>query len=277
MVSREVDIVYSKMWSIVAGAEMTDKQDSYFKALGIRRDKTAPEIDGERLREAYKRAHEIRKFEIEMYWRRSSYMWTLQAAALAGLAIVVAQYDVSPLSCSEQPTQAEADCVANRIRLIVLAGVWLFGVFSAYVWFLLLRGAKYWQNNWERHLDTLEDHFSGALYKTYPAAESKAPYSVTKLNELMALFMFTLWLIIGISAMALLTAQIHFMLIAVAVAFVIFFLTWFFDDCLRMTGYPELSNTEPSSDLVQQNRLEVVRRPRPVYQERSHDTDNNEP
>jgi lipopolysaccharide export LptBFGC system permease protein LptF len=34
--------------------------------------------------EALKTAHDIRKFEIELYWKRATYFWTFIAAAFAG-------------------------------------------------------------------------------------------------------------------------------------------------------------------------------------------------
>lgn len=59
----------------------------YFEALGIDLEDKSEE-NRCRLREAYDKAHEIRQFEIELYWRRSTYFWTMQAAVLAGIALV---------------------------------------------------------------------------------------------------------------------------------------------------------------------------------------------
>jgi len=33
---------------------------------------------------ALEKAHDIRKFEIELYWKRASYFWTIIAVAFAG-------------------------------------------------------------------------------------------------------------------------------------------------------------------------------------------------
>ena len=36
---------------------------------------------------ALNRAHEIRKFEIELYWKRATYFWLLQAAVFTALGL----------------------------------------------------------------------------------------------------------------------------------------------------------------------------------------------
>src|SRR5688572_33382321 len=45
-------------------------------------------VSNSRQAEALKVAHDIRKFEIELYWKRSAYFWTFIAAALAGYFVL---------------------------------------------------------------------------------------------------------------------------------------------------------------------------------------------
>ncbi len=91
-------------------------------------------------------ALDIRKFEIELYWKRATYFWTFIGAAFAGYALVYKTSDGD--------------------------GSWLLLVFSSLgllfsvAWYLVNRGSKFWQNNWERHVDLLEDQVIGPLYKT---------------------------------------------------------------------------------------------------------------
>ena len=60
-------------------------------------------------------------------------------------------------------------------------------------WVLVNKGSKFWQKNWEAHIDILEDAFSGKLYKTFLNTKSnefkKSPfdkraydYSVTQVT-----------------------------------------------------------------------------------------------
>ncbi len=94
---------------------------------------------------AFKLALDIRKFEIDLYWRRATYFWTFIAATLAGFAAI------------------QASSAANKADLSVLLSC--LGVVFSFGWFSVNRGSKHWQENWENHLDMLEDEFAGPLYK----------------------------------------------------------------------------------------------------------------
>lgn len=220
-------------------------QDSYFEALGIKPKANASE--DAKLREAYDKAHDIRKFEIEMYWRRSAYLWTFQGAALAGLALILST-DTTTNDCL-QPTDKIAEvCSLCLVKLVVIVAIWSFGTFTAYVWLLLLRGAKFWQNNWERHVDFLEDQISGALYKTYPVTKDEAPYSVSKLNELMAWFTLFMWIVIGIITVAIVFGPNSLLTRGLPIFGVLLFFAYFFDSCLRMTKFGEPATKPPQKD-----------------------------
>lgn len=129
---------------------------------------------------AYKLALEIRQFEIELYWKRATYFWTLIAATFAG-------YFTLASSKSDHP------------RLIFLVSC--IGLILSTSWYLVNRGSKYWQENWERHVDLLEDEFAGPLYKTTIANEQFEwwkphkgyPFSVSKVNQLTSLYVAVVW------------------------------------------------------------------------------------
>jgi hypothetical protein len=63
-------------------------------------------------------------------------------------------------------------------------------------WYLVNRGSKAWQKNWEAHVDLLEDEVIGPLYKTtinrykYELMDpvDAFPFSVSKINQLLSLF-----------------------------------------------------------------------------------------
>lgn len=110
---------------------------------------------------AYRVAADIRKFEIDKYWQRTLYFWGFITA------IYVAYYHVLKKLC-----QAEH----GSLPLLVLAALGLFFCLS---WVLASKASKHWQENWENHLDLLEDSVTGPLYKTYQAGQS---FSVSKIN-----------------------------------------------------------------------------------------------
>jgi hypothetical protein len=78
--------------------------------------------------EALKYAHDIRKFEIDVYWRRAAYFWTFIAAAFGAFFL---------LEKTGTPKQ-------NRDFS------WpVLGLYFSVVWSLANCGSKYWQDNCE--------------------------------------------------------------------------------------------------------------------------------
>lgn len=207
---------------------MSDVKNAYLEQLFQGNKPSSIEESVRLKREAYDKAHDIRKFEIQMYWTRSAYLWALQAASLAGLAAILAATDEIDVRCKED------DCTA-LVRLLVLIAIWCFGLFSAFIWVMLLRGAKFWQEIWERHVDYLEDEFSGSLYKTYVSDRTMEPYSVTKINLAMAIFSFFVWIFICSAAFIVLFPEFSILLLFF---YVLIFLSLFLIDAdLKMKKF----------------------------------------
>ena len=71
-------------------------------------------------------ADQVRRFEIDLFWRRSVFFWGFTAIALGGYAAAIK---------AERPgLQFGAGC---------------FGLICGVAWTLVNRGSKYWQENWE--------------------------------------------------------------------------------------------------------------------------------
>lgn len=130
---------------------------------------------------------DTRRFEIELYWKRAAYFWTLIAAAFTGY-FALSVNGKSP----------------NLVFLITCMGLLL-----SLGWYLVNRGSKYWQENWERHVDMLASRDRvGPLFST-TVSEDEYPwrklcsgyrYSVSKINQVVSLFVVLIW--IGLAAMA---------------------------------------------------------------------------
>jgi hypothetical protein len=126
-------------------------------------------------------ALDVRKFEIELYWKRTTYFWTLITATFAG-------YFVLKNAAPKHP---------GSIFMITCIGLVL-----SLSWYLANRGSKYWQENWERHVDVLEGEFIGPLYKTTLSHGQFGlarlldgfPFSVSKINQLVSLYITLIWL-----------------------------------------------------------------------------------
>lgn len=137
---------------------------------------------------AYYQAADIRKFEIDMYWKRATYFWALIAVAFAAFFAVSSAQHLSP-----------------QDKGLYLSAISSAGFIFTFAWFSVNKGSKYWQENWENHLDLLEDKITGPLYKTKlerPKNDSylekliigPQPYSVSKINQIVAVFTMLIWL-----------------------------------------------------------------------------------
>lgn len=134
-------------------------------------------------------AHDIRKFEIDLYWKRASYFWTFIAAAFAGYFILAKDVATAP----------------DTVFIVACLGL----VFSL-AWYLVNRGSKTWQRNWENQVDLLEDEVTGPLYKTvlnrrqeefWSLAEGY-PFSPSRLNHLLNVFVLIVWAGLAIRTVA---------------------------------------------------------------------------
>ena len=138
--------------------------DRYKRLMGIGKDgqhqdekKTSRVTQYEK---AYDMAADIRKFEIELFWKRATFFWAFITA------IYVAYFQVlTKIHHNEH----------GYISLVVLAAL---GLFFCVSWLLSSKGSKHWQENWEEHLNILEEDVTGPLYKTYLAEKS---YSLSKI------------------------------------------------------------------------------------------------
>lgn len=59
-------------------------------------------------------------------------------------------------------------------------------------WILVNKGSKKWQENWEAHIDMLEDKITGPIYKIVLDKE-KYNYSVSKINLNVSRFVLFIW------------------------------------------------------------------------------------
>jgi hypothetical protein len=163
-------------------------------------------------------ALDIRKFEIELYWKRATYFWTLIAASFAAYFAL------------------QSSTRAHHSLILLVSCV---GFLLSLGWYLVNRGSKYWQVNWERHVDLLESDVVGPLYKTSISREEFSlfefwdgyPYSVTRINQLISLFVVLVWFGLVFVSLPNQVGSIHllpwapWLLIVVTMSFSVFLLT----------------------------------------------------
>ena len=140
---------------------------------------------------ALENALDIRKFEIDLYWKRATYFWLLNGAAFVGYIT----------AANNKPPHDDL--------LVVIACI---GLVLSFAWYLVNRGSRQWQDNWESHVDMLEDCVTGPLYKTVLRApetdgvmkhllSGAGQFSVSKINIIVSAFVVVIWVILIIRAM----------------------------------------------------------------------------
>lgn len=122
-------------------------------------------------KEALERAWKNRDFEIELYWKRATYFWAFTAATFTGYFFVL----------------RFAQDIANPYLELVLS---IMGFAFSLSWYLVNKGSKKWQENWEKHIDMLEDEITGPIYKS--VLIRKAP-SVSGVNMKVSVFVTVIW------------------------------------------------------------------------------------
>lgn len=151
-------------------------------------------VDDPITREALEKALDIRKFEIDLYWKRATYFWGFLIVIFAGYFAVLS---------------ANFEGLTKREKFLALLLISCLGFIFSYGWFLVNKGSKFWQNNWERHVDMLEDNVIGPLYKTVLVEKkekglksfltSADEFSVSKINQLLSFFLVVIWSLLGLS------------------------------------------------------------------------------
>src|SRR5262249_38894798 len=121
-----------------------DEYKRKFSEPALIRPKDAPKEAETRAGRALASALDIRKFEIELYWKRATYFLAFIAAAFTGYAFTY------------KTAEEHEPWLATAFSSL--------GLVFSFAWYLVNRGSKFWQNNWERHVDLLEEMTLGPLY-----------------------------------------------------------------------------------------------------------------
>ncbi len=157
-------------------------RNEYFKLMKLEKDKDkskkvsekdhdkckeAFERDHNKCKEAFEKAHEIRRFEINLYWERNKYMYVIVGAIFLGAFKDVEGAKTMPLFLS------------------------FVGMIVTFAWVLINKGSKFWIQNWDSHVEMLEDEITGDLYKVNNIKDIRENgWSVSRVNIYLSIFIF---------------------------------------------------------------------------------------
>ena len=128
-------------------------------------------IDTEQKKSALYVSLDTRQFEIGLYWKRATYFWAFIAATFTGYILVLSKAN------------------DGNEKTIILYLLNCMGIFTSSVWCLELKGSKYWQENWEKHVSDKEAEVHGEVFNKIITLNNHSilglksyPFSVSKLN-----------------------------------------------------------------------------------------------
>jgi hypothetical protein len=163
------------MWK--GRVRMTDNfRERYFEALGIGADEQC------KLKAVRELAHNIRQFEIELYWKRATYFWAFQLIAFTMLGLLLKDGKIDPLG------------QLSLGRLLIPAPI---GVITALAGYITARGSKFWQENWEAHVDLLEEETKERL--TQVIVCNRREFSVSRINQRLLSYLVWAWALVMIA------------------------------------------------------------------------------
>lgn len=155
------------------------EEEEYYKRFGVEKDGDNYKIkEGceSVLKEAYDKSWENRNYEIDKFWTRAAYFWGFIVLIFGGYITAVTSDNIKNIT-------------DMHLDLYLLS----LGLLFSLAWWLVIKGSKCWQENWENHIDFLENFVSGPIYKTVFYRQRRF-YSVSKLNEIMAIAVLFVWI-----------------------------------------------------------------------------------
>ena len=138
--------------------------------------------DRRRVKKALNRAHEIRQFEIRLYWQRSLFFWGFVLTLFGVLGLMLT---------AKKPTS-----LTNFMPVVIAP----LGFFTTCAWYYVEKGSKAWMANWELHIDYLEDDITGQLYKTRLWLDGKKYnfFSASKITQTVIFAFGIFWLLTSV-------------------------------------------------------------------------------
>ena len=129
---------------------------------------------------AYNKAWECRNFEIDKVWPRATFFWAFIALAFGAYGYLFSKH---PAESSNN-----ASILYMRLELLCI----LVGAFFSFIWTQIIYASKIWQENWETHIELLENYICGSLYKIVLSEKKYFP-SISKLAKYVSWGILVVW------------------------------------------------------------------------------------
>ncbi len=169
--------------------EHLGSEAEYLKAFEL---KASPDKKGKHnLPLALQYAYENRRFEVDQFWKRTTYFWTIIVLCFAAYGLLL-QYQ------GTKHLQAAGGFNFYWEHLLPLLTA-LMGFSVAIGWHISNRGSQHLMKKWKQHVQMLEDYVIGPLHKSTHALGDELPvvgaypYSVSRVNTLISFCISLIW------------------------------------------------------------------------------------
>lgn len=168
--------------------------DKYFESVFEVPKEKIDSATYKKIKVAFKLAHDVRKFEIELFWKRGAYFWAFILASFTAYFVTFDKF-----LANNKFNLCILLKFSSSAKIMLLSLSCMTFIFCL-AWVLINKGSKFWQKNWEAHIDAMEDMFSGKLYKTILNTENEVfsksilesaayDYSVTKITTVTSIIL----------------------------------------------------------------------------------------
>lgn len=138
-------------------------------------------------------ALDTRKFEIELYWKRTGYFVLFTSAVFIGY----------------YKTLQTDELIIGRYQkewlLLLLSSL---GFLLSLLWYMANRGSKFWQENWEAHIEELSTETGVPIFGIIKIHRDTKinfmghyPFSVSRINQMVSLIITFVWVIMLLKEM----------------------------------------------------------------------------
>ena len=173
-----------------------DDDEYTIRVLNCVKDSIKQDDEKEKLKQVSEAASKTRQFETELFWKRGTYYWAFILAAFTAHFSLLSMLLTNTFKDSDKTDtkffSLESFRNLSNFALFCLAATALICFFFCLAWTLMNKGSKFWQKNWEQHVNQLEKAQNKRLFATYlnpdnpeykgtPFSFSAYDYSVSKL------------------------------------------------------------------------------------------------
>lgn len=128
--------------------------------------------------------------QVNLYWKRTQYFWSLILITFSGYFVLI-EFGGS---------------TSNTFLNLGTFLIPLLGCILSVSWYFMNKGSKYWYTNWLQHIIKMEDSvYHMKLYENVInpdkycrkfSLSAPYPYSVTGINQISCVIIFLMWLVI---------------------------------------------------------------------------------